>query len=750
MKKKFLITSILSIVMCMSLIAGATFALFTSESNVNISVTSGTVQVNAVAEIDNSNTNFGLGGSAAINGSNVVIDKIMPMDYVTVNVKIENESDVDVKYRAIIESTDSNALANELKVTIGGEDFKGLAYTEWTKLTPETDGETIVVKIALPTEATEGQGQTCSYNVRVEAVQGNANVTAFNDRAKNGEYTIYDKVDLYQFAKFVNSGKIEDVQGTSIDVKLMADIDLGGAMWTPIGTIGSNGNSTNFDRSFKGTFDGQNFTVSNYKVTSYGWAGLFGLAHTAEIKNLKVYGVELAANRMAGGVVGQLYGSITNVHAQKVIANVVPNAVAGGYDNGDKVGGIVGWLGDNDNNRTINNCTVKDITLNAYRDVGGIAGYAAESTTGSNNEAEDVNITADQSVNYYGNKNFCAGGIVGRPEGDVSVEGTETGVQIKTIGYALSTEAAQQLLDSAMHNLTIKLAPNVAFDTLYIRPTAKNQTTMYCETHNYTTSSAKEFKDHLAENGYHTTPKYTTTIKDVKIIGAEGATVAGFIATSGHAYGDVYDYVLDKDYDVGSAYYLTLNINNLTFEKVDFIGKIDINTSDADSVYDGVKFVGCSFTTGGTAAANGAAIRYYNESNNGNVKNISVVDCDFNNCYQGIYVHHVNGVTVTGCEFDTTGHNAIAIQSGDKGAVNLKDVVITGNTFDNIGDRIIRFGEIGADSNITIQNNVATNSGDEDDEVMKAVSIADGITTNISNNSWGDGKKVANDELKDN
>ena len=109
-------------------------------------------------------------------------------------------------------------------------------------------------------------------------------------------------------------------------------------------------------------------------------------------------------------------------------------------------------------------------------------------------------------------------------------------------------------------------------------------------------------------------------------------------------------------------------------------------------------------------------------------------------------MHHVNGVTVTESTFDTTGHNAIALQSTSD-PVALKAVTITENTFCGIGDRIIRFGAIGADSNLTIRGNTATNSGDEDGEVMKAVSIEKGISTAISGNAWGG--VVANEELKD-
>ena len=310
-----------------------------------------------------------------------------------------------------------------------------------------------------------------------------------------------------------------------------------------------------------------------------------------------------------------------------------------------------------------------------------------------------------------------------------------------------SGEELQTVLDRVEEGETITLLPGVNYGTLEIRPTKSNETTYKCDTHTDPYTDADAFIAHMAESGYHGTPTYTTTLKNVTIVGAEGATIEGFTVSSGHVYGDVYDYVREIDYDSGSAYYFTLNIESLTFKNVNFTGKVDIETSCTNSIYDGVTFEGCTFTTSGTADSNGAAIRYYNESNNGNVKNIKVDNCEFKNCYQGVYVHHVNGITVTGSTFDTTGHNAIAIQGHGDVEVDLKNVVITGNTFNNIGDRVIRFNKIGKDSNITIESNTATNSGDEDREIMKATSIAEGVTTSIKNNTWNG--TVANAELKD-
>ena len=47
MKKKVLMSSIVTIVLCLTLIAGSTFALFTDKNEINIAVTSGEVDLTA-------------------------------------------------------------------------------------------------------------------------------------------------------------------------------------------------------------------------------------------------------------------------------------------------------------------------------------------------------------------------------------------------------------------------------------------------------------------------------------------------------------------------------------------------------------------------------------------------------------------------------------------------------------------------------------------------------------------------------
>ena len=106
-------------------------------------------------------------------------------------------------------------------------------------------------------------------------------------------------------------------------------------------------------------------------------------------------------------------------------------------------------------------------------------------------------------------------------------------------------------------------------------------------------------------------------------------------------------------------------------------------------------------------------------------------------------------MTVEGCTISNTGHNAIALQS-ISAAVNLGQVKILSNTFTNIGDRIIRLGNVAAGSSFSIISNTATNSGTRSGEVLKAETLAtEGITYDIHNNNWGEGKTVVNSEFRD-
>ncbi len=319
---------------------------------------------------------------------------------------------------------------------------------------------------------------------------------------------------------------------------------------------------------------------------------------------------------------------------------------------------------------------------------------------------------------------------------------------------AVTAAQAQYVLDGAygpIDGKTINFTESIN-DTLILGRASKYDGSKTVYRHGSHKGEALSYADFIAYKNQGGTEScyYERTVENVTFTANEGVTVKNFEADGdAHIYAGagtapVYDYVRDTGSWVkeGSCYFKRAILKNITFNGLTFTAKTDIDTSESTTVYDGFTFKDCTFNLGTTADGN-QAIRYYNENNNDNVKNLVVEGCTFKTCYQGVYTVHVKNVTVTGCTFDTTGHNAIAIQ--DFSAYDHGEVVITGNTFKGIGDRIIRFNNVGKGTTVTITGNTADgNSGKLDKEIGKReivkattlpVNAADSIKA--SGNNWG-------------
>ena len=336
----------------------------------------------------------------------------------------------------------------------------------------------------------------------------------------------------------------------------------------------------------------------------------------------------------------------------------------------------------------------------------------------------------------------------------------------------VNTENAQYALDGAygsIDGMTIKFSAGTYPQLIFGRPNKyPGSHTIYRHTDfNNTPMSYEEFVAYKSQSTWTQSCYYERIISNVTFTAENGAVLTGMSYNAGaHIYGSaespVYDYVLDKGtLTVGSCYYHKLVASNIvyegiTFQKVADYRPLDISSSSAISVIDGVTVSHCNFIGTGTASAVGQAIRFYTENQSGAagtegkvVRNLVVKNTTIDNFHQGIYTNGAYGVTVEGCTISNTGHNAIALQS-ISAAVNLGQVKILSNTFTNIGDRIIRIGNVAAGSSFTITYNVATNSGTRSGEVLKAETLAtEGITYDIHNNNWGEGKTVVNSEFRD-
>ena len=202
----------------------------------------------------------------------------------------------------------------------------------------------------------------------------------------NGYYQIRKADHLKEFAALVNSGAID------ANAVLMNDIDLKGSdynMWTPIGTT---------DNRYKGTFDGQGYTISNlYYKQQVENVGLFGSTNTqAYIKNVRVEGMiditnpdgsnSGGKNCTAGGIVGNAVGG-----------TILNCSFSGSVASYSHTGGIVGQAA---SGTTVVNCynegTVIDPST-SLQEMGGIIG-AGSSTTQNCYNVGDVKNTATGSI----------------------------------------------------------------------------------------------------------------------------------------------------------------------------------------------------------------------------------------------------------------------------------------------------------------------------------------------------------------
>ena len=209
MKKKLILGSALGIIMCSSLIAGATMALFTSESKVNIAVTSGKVDVTATATevttysrgVQTQDGTFENGGTAKIEGGELILDKVTPGDKAVVALEITNNSNVAHQQRISLTGSLGAELMDQLIIGVSETDSNFTYYsdytTAWTKVdaVTEPDTTTMYVSIELPEYVkNDWQGKECEIALAVEAVQGNADVS--DTAVANEVYLVNDQTGL--------------------------------------------------------------------------------------------------------------------------------------------------------------------------------------------------------------------------------------------------------------------------------------------------------------------------------------------------------------------------------------------------------------------------------------------------------------------------------------------------------------------------------------------------------------------------
>ena len=262
-----------------------------------------------------------------------------------------------------------------------------------------TNGKTFVYKMKNATDWQAGGEYT--YTVSLAAAKDPGYTIE-----GNGSYTVTSADGLINVAELVNGGK------TDINITLGKNIDLTGKGWTPIGT--------NYEKRYKGTFDGRGHTIKGLTVTTNDqFVGLFGyLDKAGTVKNVVMEGIQITSNHVlmsgnTGGVVGYSWGTIENC---SVSGSVSGTNCVGGVVGGQKAGSIIG-------------CS-SSATVKGTRYVGGVAGEKWGTMTA-------CYATGNVTLEINSPQDLSGGGVVGLnggstvlacyATGNVNSKGSNTG-----------------------------------------------------------------------------------------------------------------------------------------------------------------------------------------------------------------------------------------------------------------------------------------------------------------------------------
>ncbi len=268
----------------------------------------------------------------------------------------------------------------------------------------------------------------------------------------NGVYEIYSADGLLwldeQVTKYNNTFRDEKFI-------LTENINLANVEFDGIGA-NSFGNFPSY--FFNGSFDGNDKTISNMVVVNeignLATAGFFnGLGNNAIIKNIKFVNANVTSTHYAGVVAGYCQVAAGNgvetepkayiegCHVEgSTVVSKAHKLADGTYDDGDKAGGIVGYM-----YYEIKNCSVVNSTVQAVRDLGGIAGIAYNPV--SDCKVENVTLIRDSS-RIDRNENIDS--IVGRKEGNCEIKDC-TGFAVLKIadGIVLNLSTGEYEVSSA-------------------------------------------------------------------------------------------------------------------------------------------------------------------------------------------------------------------------------------------------------------------------------------------------------------
>ncbi len=470
--RRALIASVLSLLVCISMLVGTTFAWFTdSVTSAGNKIMSGNLNIDMSVMDEN-----GTYQSVKENSDAIFNYTLWEPGYtVWKNIKVSTTGSLALKYvMNIVLKGERSILADVIDVYYAASEIKKPADRSLDGLTrlgtmsevldsatgalisdtlnPDEgnteDYATVVLKMQ-ESANNDYQSKTIGeFDINLFATQLTYEEDSFDDQydanapiAWTGEadlgwyladpsateLEISTAEELAGFAAIVN-GTAEGVAQDSFKgqtVKLTKNIDLGDALWTPIGLAKAS--------SFSGTFDGQGNTVYNLHIDiddDRDYGGLFGIVNAANIKGLTIRNVDISAYIYVGAVVGyNLSGTVSDCHVKGNINIVANYAFAGGVigsgyysidncsviaDGVGKIAGIAGVAGGlvgrcNEGSHSFTDCVVKNLEISGGEQVGAITGFLHYGNIVSGCVAENMNLILTATTEKIPDVGLAAG-----------------------------------------------------------------------------------------------------------------------------------------------------------------------------------------------------------------------------------------------------------------------------------------------------------------------------------------------------
>jgi len=434
--KRALLLSALSLLMCVSMLIGSTFAWFTdsvtSGSNV---IKSGNLDVDVVYTLDGENW-------ADLQGADNLFQKGLwePGHTEVVVLKIANKGSLALKYAASMNIIDETigktkdgkdiVLSDILTVStltqqtgavgdiavalaFAGEDrvayettapFKAASVLGANKELLPGDAHYVVIKVDMDeTVGNEANHDgknvpSIEFGINVLATQftheedsfGNQyDVNAWTEVAETPAPDANGVVDVYSAQQL--AGVMANTAGIKV-INIKEDIDLNGRSWAPA-----------YVSAPDLVINGNGHTISNMTTNGKDYQGFIGVAYqNLTINDLTFEKATVNANTsFTGGIIGWAWGN-ADITFNNV--DVIDSEVSTTLGNkAIRVGALIGFFPYDGGNLTLKDCDVVGSTVTGYHNVGAMVG-----TTLTQKTVTIENCTAKNNTLKYGSPNVGA------------------------------------------------------------------------------------------------------------------------------------------------------------------------------------------------------------------------------------------------------------------------------------------------------------------------------------------------------